>query len=121
VKTVPPVPPAPHRLGAPWHLALPRAIEFLRHELPVPGQDGLRFNDAGHLLKGLFTRLPAHLSQGHAFHVAQSYAPLDLLMQDAVFHHQGLVTQEELLVHRTRDIRQELLPIHTSLHLRCRL
>jgi hypothetical protein len=107
--------------GAPWRLALSRAIEFLHYELPVPGYDGLRFNDAGHLLKGLFTQPPANLGQGLAFPVAQSYTPLNLLTQDAVFHHQILVTQEELLVHRTRDRRQELLPIHASFHLRRRL
>src|SRR5262249_42312120 len=36
-------------------LTLARAVELLRNELAVPGENGVRFNDAGYFLQGLPT------------------------------------------------------------------
>jgi len=48
--------------GSSHGLSLLRAIEFLRHQFTMPGQDGVGFDDGGDFLQGLFTELLADRS-----------------------------------------------------------
>src|SRR5215831_17789791 len=44
---------------------------------------------------------------------------MDRVTQDAVFRSQVCVAQAQFLIHRSRAIRKELLPIHGSFHPSC--
>src|SRR5262249_14621185 len=49
--------------GPTGSLALWGAVKLLGHELPVPGQDGVRFDDLSDFLEGLLAQLLADLCQ----------------------------------------------------------
>ena len=70
-------------------------------------------------LQGLLAQLLAKHSQGGAFSVCQRYTAMELVTQDAVFRSQVCVAQAQFLIHRSRDMRKELLPIHGSFHPSC--
>jgi hypothetical protein len=107
--------------GAPWCLPFPGAVKFLRDELPVPGEDGVGLDDAGHLLQGLFPELHAECGQGFALTAAQPDTAFDLLAQYPVVCHQIRMAQAQFLIDGSRDIRQQCLSIHTPCPLRlCR-
>jgi hypothetical protein len=91
------------------------AVTFLRHQLPVPGENSVGLDDGGHLRQGLFAQLLANLGGRLAFPIIQSYAAPDLLAQDPVFCHEVLVAPQEFLIDRSCNIRQQQLPIHASL------
>jgi hypothetical protein len=64
----------------------------------LPAEDGVRFDDAGHLLQGFLAQFLADLGQGLPFRVTELNPPFDLVAQDAVFCDQVLDSQEESLV-----------------------
>ncbi len=107
--------------GAIESLTLLGTVKCLRHQLAVPGHNGVGFDDGGDLLQGFLAQLLTHRGQDLALAIAQSHVTSDLLAQDTILSDQVLIPQEELLVHRIRDIRQPLFPIHASFHLRGRL
>jgi len=57
-------------IGVSWGLALAGPVTFLRDEFAMPGEDGLRFHDGGHVLEGLLPQLVADFSQSLALTVA---------------------------------------------------
>jgi len=89
------------------------------HKLAVPGEDGLGLRDCRNVFQGLLAQLLAKHSQGGAFSVCQRYTAMELVTQDAVFRSQVCVAQAQFLIHRSRDMRKELLPIHGSFHPSC--
>src|SRR6266850_2271372 len=101
-------------LRASKRLALLGTIELLGHQLAVPREDRVGCDDAGDLRQRLLAQLLSNLGQGLALAITQAYTTVDLVAQDAIFGHQVLVAQQEFLIHRTRDIRKQLLPIHPS-------
>ena len=80
------------------------AIELLRDELTVPGQDGVRLDDRGYLCQSLLAQLLADLGEGFPLPVSQVDAAGDLLAEKPVLRHQVLVAEQEFLVHRSSDI-----------------
>src|SRR5262245_31605242 len=70
--------------GSSHGLSLLGAIEFLRHQFPMPGQDGVRFDDGGDFLQGLFTELLANRSRRLALGIGKLHAPCNLVAQDTV-------------------------------------
>jgi len=91
----------------------------LDHKLAMPGENGLGLRDCRNFFQGFLAQLLAKHSQGGAFSVCQRYTARELVAQDAVFHRQVGIAQAKFLIHRSRAIRQELLPIHGSFHPSC--
>jgi hypothetical protein len=79
-------------LGAAWGLPLWRAVKLLGDELAVPGENRVRLDQARHLLQRLLPQFLAELGQRLTLPLAQPDAPCDLVAQNAIFHHQVLVT-----------------------------
>ena len=82
------------------------AIEFLRDQFTMPGQDGVGFDDGGDFLQGLFTELLAERSQCLALGVGELHAPCNLIAQDTVLFDHVFVSQQELFFHRSGDTSQ---------------
>src|SRR5262245_48590124 len=101
--------------GVPWRLALPRAIELFRHQPAVPGEDGLGLDDGGHVSQGLPLELFPNLGQRLPLAVAQPYTTRDLLAEDTVFCDRICIANQQLLVHRARDVSQHVLRLRMSL------
>ena len=80
--------------GSSHGLSLRGAIEFLRHQFAMPGEDGGGFDDGGDFLQGLLPQLLANLREGLPFAIAESNAPLDLVTQNPIFRDQIFVAQQ---------------------------
>src|SRR6266581_7000019 len=98
--------------GTAWGLALRRAVEFLRHQPAVPGENGVRGDDGGDFLESLLAELLADFSQCLAFAVRQLHTTSDLVAQEAILCHQVLIAQQQCLIDGSRDIRQQVFPVH---------
>ena len=98
--------------GTPRGLALLGTVTFLRHELAVPSEDGIGFDDLRDFLQGFLSQLLADLRQGLALAITQPYTSLELIAENAIFGHQILIAQQQFLIDGSRDIRQKLFPIH---------
>jgi hypothetical protein len=103
--------------GAAGRLPLLRTVKLLRGELAVPGQDGIRLHDAGHVLQRLLAQLLPDLGEHFAFAITKAYLAFNLRAQDTILCHQVLVPQEDLLVRRFGDICEQFLPVHMPLRL----
>jgi hypothetical protein len=103
--------------GASHRLSLLRAIEFLSDELAMPGENGIGFDDVATSSKACLPNfLPSSANVWRSASVS-SYAPLDLMAQDAIFSHEILVSKQEFLINRARDVGQQGFPIHViTLH-----
>ena len=97
--------------GTTQRVSLRGAIELLGHQLAMPSQDSVRFGRLGDFLKCLLPQFLADLGQGDAFGIAEVETSLDLVAKDGVFCRQILITQENVLFHRTRDTGQQGLPM----------
>ena len=75
-----------------------RAVELLRHELPMPGQDRLELHNARHFLERLPPKPLTNLRQRPSLAVCQFQAAFGLSAQNSVLGGQVLVSQEQLLV-----------------------
>src|SRR5438128_1103243 len=75
--------------GSPHGLSLLRTIEFLRHQLTMPGENRVGFDDGGDFCQGLLAELLDDLSQDRAFGVGPLNTPRNLLAQGtARFDHE---------------------------------
>jgi hypothetical protein len=77
--------------GATGSLTLLRAVILLGHELPVPGENGVRCDDRRHVLPGLLAELLANLSERFALAITQPYALFALVSQYAIFGDEVLI------------------------------
>jgi hypothetical protein len=96
----------------PSSLPLLGAIELLCHELPVPGENGVGHDDGGHLWQCLLAKFSPNLGKGLPLGIAAPDAALNLPAQLAILRHQVFIAEQEFLVDYSRDIGQQLLPIH---------
>ncbi len=79
--------------GAAHGLTLLGAIKFLGHQIAMPGQNRVGFNDVGNLRQGLFTQPLADLSQCSTLGVGEWHATLNPVSQNAIFGHEILISQ----------------------------
>src|SRR5450830_20990 len=91
-----------------------RAIELAGDEPSVPCQDGVRQGGSRHLAECLATQSTANLAKLRSLCVRELQPPLQLAPQDPVFSSQILVPQQQLLVHRHRNVGQDTCPLHKS-------
>jgi hypothetical protein len=99
-------------LWPPSSLALRRAVELLRHQRAVPGEDCVRLDDRGHFRQRVLAQLLAHLGQGRALAIAQADATVDLVAKHAIFGHEVLMAHSQFLIDSPGDIRQQVFPVH---------
>src|SRR4029453_5181901 len=81
--------------------------------------NGVGLRDGPNFFQSFLAQWLAKHSQGGAFSICQRYTAMELVAQDAVFRRPVGVARAKFLIHRSRAIRQELLPIHGSLHPSC--
>src|SRR5450759_3637839 len=91
-----------------------RAIELAGDEPSVPCQDGVRQGGSRHLAECLATQSTANLAELRSPRVRKLQPPLQLAPQDPVFSSQILIPQQQLLVHRPRNVGQDTCPLHES-------
>src|SRR5262245_16701355 len=65
--------------GAAGSLTLCGAVKLLRHKSPVPGQDGVRFDDGSDFLESLLLQLRAEVRQRLALAVCQPHTTRNLV------------------------------------------
>jgi hypothetical protein len=87
------------------------------HELAMPTENGLGFDDRGDFLQGLLPQLLTDLGEGLALAIRSAHTARDLVAQDAIFGHQVLVAQQQFLIDRPCNVCEQCLPIHALLHL----
>ena len=75
------------------------AIELLRDQLPILGQDRVRFSYTSNFPQSLPSHTLSDLGQGDAFWVGQSQTRRKLGPEDPVFRGQILILQQQFLVH----------------------
>ena len=86
------------------------AVEFAGNEPAVPGEDGLGFGYAGHLLECAATEPLADLSEGRSFGIGKAHTCGEARSQDAVFSGEVFVLEQQLLVHEAGDVREQASP-----------
>src|SRR5450830_410449 len=91
-----------------------RAIELAGDEPSVPCQDGVRQGGSRHLAECLATQSTANLAKLRSLRVRKLQPPLQLAPQDPVFSSQILIPQQQLMVHRPRNVGQDTCPLHES-------
>ena len=67
------------------------AVELLRNELAVPGQNGVRFDHVSHVLQGFLPQLLANHGEGLPLAITQADSTFDLRAQETILRHQLLV------------------------------
>ena len=66
-----------------------------------------------HFRQRLLAQLLAYPRPGNsALAIAQAYATVDLVAKDAIFGHEVLITQQELLIDGSSVTRQQVFPVH---------
>src|SRR5664280_3318921 len=102
-----------------------RAIELARDEPSIPGQNGIRQGRIRHFAECLAVQSTANLAKLRSLRVRELQPPLQLAPQDPVFSSQILIPQQQLLVHRPRNVGPvsytHLRAHETVLDLVCRL
>ncbi len=71
--------------GASWISSVHRAVKLSRDELPVPGQQGLRFDHRHHFRQGLFPEAFAECGQRGPLAVREPHPSRNLVPKNAVF------------------------------------
>src|SRR5215472_4269492 len=95
-----------------------RTIKLAGDEPPVPGEDGVWFGHAGRLLQSFAPESLADLSQRTSLRIRQAQPGWQVRPQNSVLGDQVLVLQKQLLVHQSRDVRQETSPL-IAFHTNC--
>ena len=81
-----------------------RAVELLGHEPSIPGQDRVRFRDAGDLPQRFSPEPFSDLGESGALRIAETQPRPQLGSQDSILSRQILVPEKKLLVHRAGDV-----------------
>ena len=92
-------------------------IELAGDKPPVPGEDGVWFGHAGHLLQSFASESLADLSKRASLRIRQPQPGWQVRPQNSVLRRQVLVLQKQFLVRQSRDIRQEtslLIALHAN-------
>src|ERR1017187_9021091 len=92
----------------------PRPIELAGDEPSVPCQDGVRQGGRRHLAECLAAQSTANLAKLRSLRVRKLQPPLQLAPQNPVFSSQILIPQQQLMVHRPRNVGQDTCPLHES-------
>jgi hypothetical protein len=87
-------------------LSLRGAIEFLSHQLAMPGENRLGFDDGSDFLQRLLAEFLADLGQGLALGVGKLDPPCNVVAQNPILFDHVCVAQQELFLHRTGDTGQ---------------
>ena len=78
----------------------------------MPRQDGLWTNDLGDFSECFSSNPFADLGQSNPVGVIEQQTTRDLVLENPVLRHQVFVAQEEFLINRTADLREDSFPIH---------
>src|SRR5713101_5307314 len=78
----------------------------------MPSEKRVGLDDRGHFLQGLLPQPLANLGQDLAIAIAQAYATFDLVTKHAIFSHEVLIAQQQFLIDASRDVRQQVFPVH---------
>ena len=95
-------------------------IELAGNEPPVPGEDGVWFGHAGHLLQSFTAESLPDLSKRVALRIRQPQPCWQVRPENSILRSQVLVLEEEFLVDQPCYIRQQTSPMiavfHTKFH-----
>src|SRR6516165_10893042 len=86
-------------------------IELAGDEPPVPGEDGVWFGHAGHLLQSFAPESLADLSKRASLRIRKAQPGGQAPPENSVLRRQVLVLEEQFLVHQPCYIRQETSPL----------
>src|ERR1700730_15383899 len=87
-----------------------RSVEFVDNQAPVPGEDGIRFSDAGDLLKRGAAESLADFAEGGPFGIRQAHAGGKVGSEDPILSCEVLILEQEFLIDQPGDVRQEASP-----------
>src|SRR5215469_259791 len=93
-------------------------IKLAGDEPPVPGEDGVWFGHAGHLLQSFAPESLADLRKRASLRIRQAQPGWQMRPQDSILRRQVLVLEEQFLVHQPRYKRQETSAL-IALHANC--
>src|SRR5215471_18739866 len=82
-------------------------IELARDEPPVPGEDGVWFGRAGHLLQSFASESLSDLRKRASLRIRQAQPCGQVRSQNSILRSQVLVLEEQFLVHQPCYIRQQ--------------
>jgi len=81
-----------------------RYQQFLSHQLAMPGENGVRFDDGSDLFQGLPSELFTDCSKGSTLGVRELNASFNLVVQDVSFGDEIVVSQAQLFINGARDV-----------------
>ena len=88
------------------------AITLLGHALTVPSKNGVGLDERGHCQQGVLPQRLTDCGERRACAIRQPDAPCDLVAQETMLRHEGLVAQQQCLIDGPRDRGQQMCPVH---------
>ena len=91
-----------------------RAVELVRDEPAIPGEDGVRPGHASDLLQRLPAESLTDLGQPGPLSIDQSQDRLTMRFQNPILRHEVFVLQQQFLIDQTGHIGQQAYPLVIS-------
>ena len=95
---------------------MPGPIELLRHQSPIPVEQGVRLGNACDILQGFPAESFGDLSQGGSLGIRQPESRRQVGPEDAILGRQVLVAQQQLLINQARHKGQKACPVQSIAH-----
>jgi hypothetical protein len=81
------------------------------HQLPVPGEKGIRLGHAGDLLEGFTAESFGDLRQGGSLGIRQAESGGQVCSENAILGRQVFISQQQFLIDKTCDKGQNACPM----------
>ena len=90
--------------------AMLRAVELAGDQTAIPGVDGFRFRNTGHLRPTLAPQSRANFGEGRALSVRKLQSSGDMGTKDSILRTQVFALEEQALIDQARHVRQQPCP-----------
>ena len=78
--------------------AVPRAVELAGDQTTIPGEDGIRFRNTGHLRETLSPQSAANFGEGRALGIRKPQASGNVGAKDSILRNQVFALEEKALI-----------------------
>ena len=87
-----------------------RAVELTGDQTAIPGEDGFRFRNTGHLRQTLAPQPLADFGEGRALGVRKPQSSGDVGAKDSILRNQVFTLEEQALIDQASHVRQQPCP-----------
>ena len=90
--------------------AMLRAVELAGDQTPIPGEDGFRFRNTGHLRETFPPQSLANFGEGRALGIRKPQSSGDMCANQSILRNQVFALEEQAPIDQTRHVRQQPCP-----------